>query len=188
MFKTSLWGASCDHHKTSISIYQKKAFSVQCVRKLRPYFSYTNFNWTKMRRRSVVLHLLERYKYFREGHSVGQTVVKLSSIYCKPLRRASCFFQKGWSSGIATLVYFFRDEYDFRELICAVREKFAKPYLTLYWGCIAVEDLLAAPNRKSQPVQVIWTTKAIYHGQLRTLTHCSCKHLDLSWCLRFLTV
>ena len=51
----------------------------------------------------LVLHWLERHKYFREGHSVGQTVVWLSSVCCKPLRRASCFFQNGRSSEIASM-------------------------------------------------------------------------------------
>ena len=32
---------------------------------------------------------------------MGQTIVRLSSVYCKPLRRASCFFQNGRSSEIA---------------------------------------------------------------------------------------
>ena len=50
---------------------------VQCVRKLRPFlfFPIQISIERKCDGALLVLHRLERHKYFREGHSVGQTVV-----------------------------------------------------------------------------------------------------------------
>ena len=71
------WVARCDRLKTSISTYQKKAlgepyrvvplssctFNV-CVSYAHFNFSRTNFNWTKMRRRSVCTALTWKVKIF----------------------------------------------------------------------------------------------------------------------------
>ena len=96
--ESSRWALS------SVTTFQ---LHVQCVRKLHQFSFFPIQIFILIERKCegalFVLHQLERYKYFREGHSVGQTVVWLSSIYCKPLQRASCFFQKGRSSGIANL-------------------------------------------------------------------------------------
>ena len=58
-------------------------------------FFHTHFSWMKMRR---------LYCTNLEG-TMRQTVVWLSSSYCKPLQRTSHFFQKGWSSRIASSGY-----------------------------------------------------------------------------------
>ena len=85
---------------SSITTFQLR---VQCVHNFPP-FSFFPIQISieqKCKGALFVLNLLERYKYFREDYSVGQTVVWLSSIYCKPLQRASCFFQKGRYSRIS---------------------------------------------------------------------------------------
>ena len=78
-------GARCDHRNTLIFIYQKATFDELC--QALPLssahsmcvpisiFPIQILIERKCEGALFVLHRLERYKYLREGHSVGQTVV-----------------------------------------------------------------------------------------------------------------